>query len=142
MQARLSRRSSIIAVTVAGVLMAVGVAYATIPGGDGVIHACYNATANPSGGLRVIDAGAGIKCAKNEKALDFNQQGPKGDQGVKGDPCLSSEPACVGPRGPAGIDGADGTNGAPGAAGPAGVSDAYIARGGGSISGDGIHTVA
>jgi hypothetical protein len=49
-----------------------------------VIHACYNASSNPSGSLRVIDAEAGAKCAKNEKPLDFNQTGPQGPQGPAG----------------------------------------------------------
>ena len=60
---------------------AAGAAYATIPDGGGVIHACYNAGSNPSGNLRVIDSEAGAKCSKNEKALDWNQQGIKGDKG-------------------------------------------------------------
>jgi hypothetical protein len=100
--------------------VAAGAAYAAIPGSDGVIHSCYNASSNPSGQLRVIDAATGAKCAKNEKPLDFNQQGPKGDKGDKGDPCLPSNPACVGPQGPPGADGADGKDGAPGADGAKG----------------------
>jgi hypothetical protein len=80
------------------VLAAVGVGYAAIPGSDGKISGCYGS----SGQLRVIDADAGAKCAKNETALRFSQTGPKGDA------CLPTTPACVGP---AGADGADGTNG-------------------------------
>lgn len=57
-----------------GVLAAVGVGYAAIPSGDGVIHSCYNASSHPSGQLRVIDQEAGAKCSKNEKALAFNQK--------------------------------------------------------------------
>jgi hypothetical protein len=95
----------VVAVVVAG---AAGVAYATIPGSDGVVHGCYNGGTSPSGQLRVIDPSAGGKCAKNEKALDFNQQGPKGDS------CLSSDPLC---RGPQGLPGEVGPTGPPGAAG-------------------------
>ncbi len=62
-----------------------------------MINSCYDANSDPSGQLRVIDIEAGAKCAKHEKAPNFNQQGDKHD---KGDPCLSSEPACVGPQGP------------------------------------------
>jgi hypothetical protein len=76
-----------------------GIAYAAIPGGDGVIHGCINTSANPSGALRVIDTDAGAKCAKNERALDFNQRGPKGEQGEQG------------------IQGPKGDDGAPGAPG-------------------------
>jgi hypothetical protein len=137
MQSKLNQKTNILAITTAGVLATVGLAYAAIPSSDGVIHSCYNAGSNSSGQLRVVDSEAGAKCAKNEKVLDFNQKGPKGDKGDKGDACLSSDPACVGPRGPAGKDGADGTaglngkdgvDGKDGAPGPAGAtSDAWVA---------------
>ena len=40
------------------VALGAGVAYASIPGGDGVIHACYK-TSNPAqGALMVIDSAA------------------------------------------------------------------------------------
>lgn len=161
MRAKLTRRGTLAVIALSGTLAAVGVGYAAIPSGDGVIHSCYNASANPSGQLRVIDAEAGAKCSKNEKALDFNQRGPKGDKGDKGDtgpqgpqggpgpqgpqglpgpkgdkgdPCLPTDPACVGPKG---------DKGDPGAAGPAGPSDAYIGRNdnGASISGSGATLV-
>src|SRR5215213_9335262 len=79
---------------IALVVAASGAAYAAIPSADGVIHSCYNASSNPSGSLRVIDAEAGAKCNKNEKSLAFNQTGP---QGPKGD---------TGPQGPQGPTGA------------------------------------
>ena len=107
---------------VALVVAASGAAYAAIPSADGVIHGCYNASSNPSGQLRVIDAEAGAKCGKNEKVLDFNQRGPKGDTGPQGP---------QGVQGPQGDQGPKGDTGATGPAGPAGpaggVSDAYIA---------------
>ena len=85
MRHKLTRRASIAVIAMLGVLAAVGVGYAGIPSSDGVVHSCYNNTSsNPSGQLRVIDAEAGAKCAKNEKALDFNQKGPKGDTGPQG----------------------------------------------------------
>jgi hypothetical protein len=65
---------------------------------------------------------AGAKCAKNEPVLAFNQKGPKGDA------CLSTDSACIGPRGPVGNHGTNGNDGAPGAPGPAGPSDAYTGR--------------
>jgi hypothetical protein len=79
-----------------------------------VIHSCYNASSNPSGQLRVIDVEAGAKCAKNEKALNFNQRGPQGD---------------AGPAGPAGPQGPKGDTGPAGPQGPAGASDAFSATG-------------
>ena len=129
---KLTRRSGIPAIALLGVLAAVGVGYAAIPSGDGVIHSCYNASSNPSGGLRVIDAEAGAKCAKNEKPLSFNQTGPQGPPGPQG------------PEGPQGDTGAIGAQGEPGpkgdtgATGAAGPSDAWVTKAGGtSTAGDG-----
>lgn len=59
-----------------------GVAYATIPDGSGIIHACYT----KSGGvLRVIDSSS-ASCGAKETALDWNRQGPPGPQGLEGEP--------------------------------------------------------
>ncbi|MGH2839694.1 MAG: collagen-like triple helix repeat-containing protein [Solirubrobacteraceae bacterium] len=127
MKTKLIRMRGIPALALVGALAVVGVGYAAIPGPDGVIHSCYNASSNPSGQLRVIDADAGQKCAKNEKVLDFNQRGPrgeKGEKGDKGDPCLSSDAACIGPRGPQGDKGDQGEKGDKGDPGPA-VAPAY-----------------
>lgn len=103
-------------VTLGAIVVALAVAasigYAAIPDSSGVIHGCYNQAANPSGALRVIDTDAGAKCAKNEKALTWNQQGPKGDQGD------------TGPAGPTGPEGPTGPAGPTGPEGPAGGSGA------------------
>jgi hypothetical protein len=132
-----TKRICVATIAVAGVLATVGVGYAAIPGSDGMIHGCYNASSNPSGQLRVIDVDAGAKCSKNEVALNFNQRGPKGDtgpQGPKGDTGLQGpkgDAGLQGPKGDTGLPGADGDDGADGrdgAAGPAGPSDAYVAR--------------
>jgi hypothetical protein len=75
-----------------------GTAYATIPGGDGVIHACYTKS---GGTLRVIDASV-TNCKSGETALNWAQQGlpgPKGDPGEPGPP---------GPQGEQGEPGAPG----------------------------------
>ena len=82
---------------VAALAAASGVAYATIPDGDGAIHGCYGKN---SGVLRVID-NAGAQCLGAERALTWNEEGPQG------------------PMGPSGADGAPGQAG-PGPAGPAG----------------------
>jgi type VI protein secretion system component Hcp len=77
-------------------VLAAGVGFATgaIPSGDGVIHGCYVISPTGAAGqLRVIDAEAGAKCNRNEKALDWSQRGPKGDTGPPGPP---------GPPGPSG----------------------------------------
>jgi len=76
------KRVAIVAVAAASVLLVAGsVAYATIPDSNSVIHSCY---ATKGGGLRVIDTGAGESCSQKESPLDWNAQGPKGDQGPAG----------------------------------------------------------
>jgi hypothetical protein len=83
----------------AGLALALGagIAAASIPDGGGVIHGCYR---TQTGGLRVIDTGAGDRCRAGENALAWNQQGPKGDQGAQGPP---------GPQGPQGDPGPPGS---------------------------------
>src|SRR5215208_3712477 len=102
MKGKLTRRINIAVIATLGVLAAVGAGYAAIPSAGGVIHSCYNASSNPSGQLRVIDAEAGAKCAKNEKALDFNQRGP---QGLRGDTGPQGPQGDPGPQGPQGLQG-------------------------------------
>jgi hypothetical protein len=116
----------------------------SIPGPDGVIHSCYNATGNPVGSLRVIDPATGASCSKNEKSLNFNQtgpQGPQGIQGVQGVPGAPGAPGVDGTDGIDGIDGTDGQNGAPGATGPAGLSHVYHSSTFQSYFNNGVDTV-
>jgi len=75
------RRVSVVLVAVA-VAVAAGVAYATIPGADGVIQGCYN----KAGVLRVVDPSAGDACAAGETAIEWNQEGQTGPQGPPGSP--------------------------------------------------------
>ena len=82
------------------------IAFAGIPGANGVIYGCYNKNGDSS--LRIIDSTA--QCKANEIALNFNQTGPQGLQGLQG------------------LQGADGATGATGPAGANGTSEAYIAR--------------
>jgi hypothetical protein len=72
-----------------------GTAYATIPGGDGVIHSCY---AKSGGALRVIDASV-TNCKSGETSLNWSQQGLPGPPGPQGEKGEQGEP---GPPGPAG----------------------------------------
>jgi hypothetical protein len=74
----------------------------SIPGPDGVIHACYKAK---TGGVRVVASGK--KCHKRERALTWNQQGVQGPQGLQG---------ALGPQGLQGERGTDGQAGQPGSA--------------------------
>jgi Collagen triple helix repeat (20 copies) len=101
---------------------AAGLAYAAIPGSDSVIKGCY---AKQSGDLRVIDAEAGKTCLSSEIPLSWNQTGPTGPPGAKGekgDPGPQGLPGEQGEPGPQGIDGAQGP------AGPAGVSGYEIVK--------------
>jgi hypothetical protein len=77
------------------VAAASGIAYAAIPGSDGVIHGCVN----PSGGVRLIDPGAGGSCSAGETSLNWNLAGAKGATGTQGPP---------GPAGDAGTAGSSG----------------------------------
>ena len=85
-------RPALVAVAIVGALVAGGIAYATIPDSNGVIHACYHVNGqgavDGSGNLRVIDPSSsnkdGSTCKHDEKALDFNQTGPPGAQGPQG----------------------------------------------------------
>jgi hypothetical protein len=75
--------SPAIAVAVVAVVIALGgVAWASIPDGNGVIHGCYNTL---HGALRLVDtAKKGQGCNKNETAISWSQTGPQGPQGPAG----------------------------------------------------------
>ena len=64
-----------------GLLAGAGLAHSAIPGGDGVIHGCYE---NTTGALRAIDSDQGGVCRGGETALDWNQTGPAGPAGPQG----------------------------------------------------------
>jgi hypothetical protein len=96
-------RPTVVALTVVGVLLvAGGIAYATIPDSSGVIHACYKV--DPKGNLdgnatlRVIDPSAtkpdSAACRKDEQALDWNQQGVQGPPGQTGPSDVWSVDGC------------------------------------------------
>ena len=101
------------ALAAAGTIVVAGVAYAgssTLNGSD-VIRGCVA----PSGDLKIVDSGS---CKKNEDALSWNQQGPAGAAGAKGD---TGAQGLAGPAGPAGAKGDTGAQGPAGPAGPAGA---------------------
>jgi hypothetical protein len=80
MRFKLRRRSVwVIAASAAALVTAGGLAYATIPDSNGVIHGCY---AKNTGALRVIDTGQA--CTSKETPLDWNQTGPQGAPGAPG----------------------------------------------------------
>jgi Collagen triple helix repeat (20 copies) len=126
------RVSPALAVAVAALVLALGgVAWATIPDSGGVIHGCYS---KAIGRLRVIDPSTPAHCTALESSIQWNQTGPQGPQGLKGDTGaqgpqgLKGDTGATGPQGLKGDTGAQGPQGLTGPAGPAGsgvtVSDA------------------
>jgi len=116
----LGRRAGRLAVAVALLgLVGGAVAYASIPDGSGVIHACYKKSSPNQGVLRVIDTQLGQTCANNELSLYWNQRGPSGPSGASG-PAGASGPS--GPSGLSGDTGPSGPSGASGLSGPSGDS--------------------
>ena len=86
----LRRRSRLAAlVIVLFALTAAGIAYASIPDSQGVIHGCFKPSTRPSGALRVIDTAKGQRCEGGELPLDWNQTGPKGATGPTGPSAIS-----------------------------------------------------
>lgn len=109
-----SRLTWLIAVSAAALVVAGGVAYATIPDANGVIHGCRN---RQVGVLRVIDS-ARSTCLSSETALDWNQTGTPGPQGPPGEPGPEGP---QGPQGPLGDQGPQGPAGEQGRQGPQGA---------------------
>jgi hypothetical protein len=80
-------------------------AVSAIPDRNGVIHGCYK---KKKGNLRLVASG---KCSRRERAIAFNQRGPRGPAGARGPRGL---------QGNRGIAGATGLPGAKGEQGPQG----------------------
>jgi Collagen triple helix repeat (20 copies) len=115
------RTLAILAAALAILAVGGGVALATIPGSDGVIHGCY---AKSGGALRVIDASV-TTCKTGETSLDWSMtgpQGPAGLQGPKGDPGPQGAKGDPGPQGAKGDPGPQGPKGDPGPAGTTGTN--------------------
>src|SRR2546430_13781839 len=90
------------------VVLAGGVAVASIPDSTGVIYGCYTKS---TGTIRIIDRSV-TNCKTGETSISWNQagvQGPTGSQGPQGAP---------GPHGPPGDTGAAGSQGSQGPPGP------------------------
>ena len=81
MSIAIKNRISVILVSVGINAAAFGIAHATIPDGNGVIHACY---LNSDGRLRVVNDPT--SCKRDETALSWSQTGPQGPQGPVGPP--------------------------------------------------------
>src|SRR6478736_6517080 len=124
----MAKRSKIaLGLVVAVAALAAGsLAWASIPDSNGVIHACYQVDGNGrldgDGKIRLIDPDAAngkpntTECKKNERALDWNAQGPTGPQGPKGDTGATGATGPQGPKGDTGPTGPQGPAGDPGLA--------------------------
>ena len=97
----LGRRGVAAAVVVVVAAVVGGIAYASIPDANGVIHGCYRKT---TGELIVATSDKG--CEEGWKPLDWSQSGPTGLTGP------------TGPTGPTGVTGPTGPTGA--------LSSAYV----------------
>jgi collagen triple helix repeat protein len=116
-EAAMRNRVATAALAALAALALSGIAYATIPDDNGVIHGCY---AKSGGSLRVIDAGV-TNCSKSETSLNWNVKGATGPVGPQG---AQGAQGAQGPQGPAGPQGPQGPQGAQG---PSGFSHGYFA---------------
>jgi hypothetical protein len=95
---QMRRYSAAIALLV--VLGTAAIGWASIPDSAGGIHGCRH---RQTGALRVIDSDARQRCSRHERALNWNQTGPRGAQGPTGP---QGPPGPQGPAGPPGASGA------------------------------------
>ena len=92
-------------------------------GNIALIHSCVS---NTSGEIKIV--GANSTCPNNYRALDWNIQGPAGQQGAQGQQGPIGPVGPVGPIGPQVLQGEQGPQGLPGQQGiqgiqgPAGIS--------------------
>jgi Collagen triple helix repeat (20 copies) len=114
------------------VLVATGIAYATVPGSGKVYRACMRRNA---GTVRLIDPSLPSSnpmshCTKLEAPISWNQQGRQGAPGAKGRPGAAGatgSAGAIGAQGPQGLQGDTGSQGAKGdtgAQGPRGETGA------------------
>jgi hypothetical protein len=100
MRIRLSRRIQLALLALAGLaLVAGGIAFASIPDSNQVIHGCY---VKSGGNLRVIDSTV-TNCKASETALNWSQSGPKGATGATGAMGTTGAAGATGATGP-GVD--------------------------------------
>ena len=125
---RTRTRTILVGLVVAAALVG-GVAWATgtissVVAADGTINGCYRAANGDDekagqGQLRVVPAAE--RCKKNELAIQWSQQGPKGERGLQGIQGAVGPQGAKGDTGAQGVAGLAGSNGAPGARGETGA---------------------
>jgi hypothetical protein len=84
----MAKQTARLIVIAVALLLLGGIAYASIPGPDGVIHGCYK---NSTGMLITIDSAA--SCPTGYTALNWNQTGPQGPAGLAGVHVVSQDNA-------------------------------------------------
>ena len=99
-------------------------------GNTALIHACVN---NTSGELKIV--GANASCPNNYRALDWNIQGPAGQQGLIGPMGPIGPQGLQGERGLQGEQGLPGLSGLQGEQGPQGLQGQQGIQGPAGISG-------
>src|SRR3954465_2970355 len=72
------------AVLGAVVASAVGVAYAAIPDGGGVVHACFQNVTSANKPVKLLDTAKTATCPSGWKAVSWNQTGQRGLPGQAG----------------------------------------------------------
>ena len=125
------RGVGLLVLVTAGLAVAAGVAYATIPDGAGVYTACK---LNVTGTIRLIDpSGPSTSllshCTSLETQITWNQRGPKGDTGLPGTNGKDGINGTNGVNGTDGLPGKDGLPGNDGANGTNGQNGADGAKG-------------
>ncbi|MBE0609035.1 MAG: collagen-like protein [Dehalococcoidia bacterium] len=101
--------SRVIAGFLGGALVIAAMAATGLAVADGESESIYACVNNSSGTIFIVDADAG--CKPNDTKIEWNKQGPRGEDGLPGAP---------GNDGVAGADGTDGIPGPPGEQGPQG----------------------
>jgi hypothetical protein len=122
---KLGRVVLAIAMLVVGIGVGMG-AMVTAQSGGTTYYACVN---NSSGTIKMVNETTA--CKKHETRIEWNQQGPQGLPGPKGDPGADGPPGpqgepgadgLPGPQGDPGVDGRDGADGADGVDGADGIN--------------------
>jgi len=122
------RRLGLVALIV-GVGAAVGgIAYASIPDSNGVIHGCYR----PTSGQLIVIKSNGKGCETGWTPLNWNQTGVTGPTGPTG---LTGPTGVTGPTGATGVTGPTGATGKTGVTGPTGAFSSASCPSGQFVSG-------
>jgi hypothetical protein len=76
-----AKKVAAVAVLLPALGLGAGIAYASVPGPDGVVHGCYQSSGLGDGALYVIDSGA--SCPTGYTALNWDQTAPAGLAGYE-----------------------------------------------------------